>query len=49
MYNYAENVVGQVGASRRARITVSARNDAMIGLGEDTRHECNKYEVVIGG
>ena len=49
MYNYAENVVSDVGNSRRARVTVAAKNDACIGLGEDTSHGCRKYEVVIGG
>ena len=38
MYNYAENVVGNVGNSKRVRITVTAKNDAYIGLGEDTCH-----------
>ena len=49
MYNYAENVVGTVGNSTRARVTVAAKNDVCISLGEDTSHECKKYEVVIGG
>ena len=45
MYNYAENVVGTVGGSRRARVTVSAKSDAYIGLGEDISHESKKYEI----
>ena len=49
MYNYAENVVGNVGNSKRVRITVTAKNDAYIGLGEDTSHSSKKYEVIIGG
>ena len=48
MYNYAENVVGSVGPSKRVRVTVSAKNDAMIGLGESTDHQSAKYEIFIG-
>ena len=48
MYNYAENVVGSVGPAKRMRVTVSAKNDAMIGLGESTDHQSAKYEIFIG-
>ena len=48
MYNYAENVVGSVGPSKRVKVTVSAKNDAMIGLGESTDHQSAKYEIFIG-
>ena len=49
LYDYSKTVVGQVGNKKVARITVAARNDAHIGLGENNQHNCKKYEVVIGG
>ena len=48
MYNYAENIVGSVGPSKCVRVTVSAKNDALIGLGESTDHQSEKYEIFIG-
>ena len=48
-YDYSSNVVGQVGSAKIARITVAAKNDAHIGLGENNQHDCNRYELAIGG
>ena len=48
-YNYSKGVIGSVKNSRKARITVYANNDAHLALGENTNHDCIKYEIVIGG
>ena len=48
-YDYSKGVVGLVGDSTVARISVAANNDAHIGLGETEKHTSDKYEVVIGG
>ena len=48
-YDYSKNVVGQVGNKKAVRITVAAKNDAHVGLGENNEHNCKRYEVVIGG
>ena len=48
-YDYSKNVVGPVGKATVARFTVAANNDAHVALGENSQHNCKKYEVVIGG
>ena len=48
-YDYSRNVVGPIGDAKMARFTVSANNDAHIALGENSQHNCKKYEIVIGG
>ena len=48
-YNYPKGIIGNVGNSKKARITVHANNDAHMALGENTDHHCTKYEIVIGG